>query len=77
MSSMQPKFASLAVLLLGSSVDAQDRTPRRPLPRVIATELDPRRDGLPSGNDGDFASPDGNCWGMSLMAIDDDPRLRR
>lgn len=40
------------------------------LPPVIMTEFDPRRDGMPFGNDGDYTSPDGNCFGMSLLAVD-------
>lgn len=74
MSTMQrtsASYALLATVLLFGSAEAQDpRRSRRPLPPVIATEFDPRRDGLPFGNNGDFASPDGNCWGMSLLAID-------
>lgn len=36
----------------------------------VRTGFDPAVDGLPFTNNGDMNSPDGNCWGMSLMAID-------
>lgn len=65
----------VGVLLVAALVAASARadTPppgARSLPATISTRFDPARDGLPFGNSGDFASPGGNCWGMSLVAID-------
>jgi hypothetical protein len=71
--------AALLVALLAAPlapVHAQNvPLPRpRPMPGVvvpstITTTFDPRTDGLPFVNDGDYTSA-GNCWGMSLLAID-------
>jgi hypothetical protein len=58
----------LAVALAGAApVSAEDGWA---LPPALMTEFDPRRDGLPFANVGDLARPRGNCWGMSLLAID-------
>lgn len=57
----------VALTLLGG---APARADERPLPPVLMTEFDPLRDGLPFANVGDSARPGGNCWGMSLLAID-------
>lgn len=57
-------IAVVAVLALGGPALAYE------LPPVLMTEFDPRRDGLPFANVGDLARPGGNCWGMSLLAID-------
>lgn len=48
------------LLLLAPLAAAQD----------VVTGFDPKVDGLPFENLGDYASPDGNCWGMSMLAID-------
>jgi hypothetical protein len=71
---------SLLLLLLGAPASGQDgeglplpaATPKSPtaLPATVTTKFDPRIDGLPFVNLGDFASPEGNCIGMSLLAID-------
>jgi hypothetical protein len=52
--------------------------PAPPPPAAIAevrTDFDPRRDGIPFVNVGDYASP-GYCWGMSLLSIDNYLRRR-
>lgn len=52
----------LAVLLLALPVSAQ---------QTVRTGFDPRRDGLPVANLGDYGDSNrGNCYGMSLLAID-------
>lgn len=61
-------IAVLAVALAGGAVARADEA--WSLPPALLTEFDPRRDGLPFANVGDMASPRGNCWGMSLLAID-------
>jgi hypothetical protein len=54
--------ASVALLLL-LALPAGAQEP-------VETGFDVRRDGLPFANLGDFRSPDGNCLGMALLAID-------
>jgi hypothetical protein len=39
-------------------------------PSVVTTGFDPKKDGLPFPNMGDYASPNGNCIGTSIVAID-------
>ena len=52
-------------LLLASPTLAQDLPPT-----TVHTDFDPKVDGLPFENSGDFESPDGNCFGMSCLAIE-------
>ncbi len=60
----------LAVTLAAAPARGDTPPPSaRSLPATISTRFDPARDGLPFGNAGDTAS-NGNCWGMSLLAID-------
>lgn len=59
---------ALAVLLLPGPAPAQDRRPAPLAP--VRSQFDPRLDGLPFGNFGDYTSADGICFGMSLLAID-------
>lgn len=59
------------VLALSAPVLAQDLD-RAP----VATSFDPRLDGMPFENLGDYAS-DGNCFGMSLLAVDNYVRRMR
>lgn len=40
------------------------------VPSTVTTGFDPRINGLPFGNPGDFAEPEGNCFGMSAVAVD-------
>src|SRR5262249_28535501 len=47
-----------------------------PPPSVVTTDFDVNRDALAFGNPGDSASPEGNCLGMSLVAIDRFERRR-
>jgi hypothetical protein len=62
----------ILVAALAATTSRADTPPAgaRSLPATISTRFDPARDGLPFGNAGDLASPDGNCFGMSLVAID-------
>lgn len=53
-------------LALAGPLAAQDA--RRVAP--VRTGFDPRLDGMPFENLGDYASPEGNCFGMSLLAVD-------
>ena len=55
-----PSHALALLLLLTPALLAQP----------VRTDFDVRLDGLPFDNMGDFASPEGNCLGMSLLAID-------
>lgn len=57
-------------LLLAAPLLAQD--PVAP----VRTAFDPRLDGMPFENAGDYAS-DGNCFGMSLLAVDNYLRRMR
>jgi hypothetical protein len=59
---------TLATALVGAAAIARGEELPRPL--AVSTGFDVARDGLPFANNGDFASPNGNCWGMSLLAID-------
>jgi len=49
----------------------------RGLPTEITSGFDTARDALPVVNNGDTAGPEGNCLGMSLVAIDDFRRRTR
>jgi len=55
------RLALPLALLLATPLLAQEPT---------RTAFDPRLDGMPFENLGDYASPDGNCFGMSLLAVD-------
>jgi hypothetical protein len=58
-------FAALTfTLLLAGPTLAQDLPPT-----TVRTGFDPQVDGLSFENSGDFESPDGNCFGMSCLAI--------
>jgi hypothetical protein len=54
-------------LLLARAASAEEALP----PTTVHTvpPFDPMTDGLTFENSGDFESPDGNCFGMSLVAI--------
>lgn len=67
------QLASLAFLVLAAPLAAQDAPQVGP----VQTRFDPRLDGMPFQNVGDFASPEGNCFGMSLLAIDNFQRRMR
>ncbi len=43
--------------------------PEGKLPASILTDFDVMRDGLSFGNNGHYTEPDGDCFGMSLLAI--------
>lgn len=58
-------------LLCAAPLFAQGRAPA-----PVRTGFDPRLDGMPFENLGDYASPDGNCFGMSLLAVDNYIRRR-
>lgn len=58
---MRGTIGLVLLLLVAVPVGAQER---------VETGFDPRRDGLHFANAGDYRSPDGNCLGMSLLAID-------
>lgn len=54
----------MLALLLATPVLAQD--PVAP----VRTSFDPSIDGMPFVNLGDYSAPNGNCFGMSLLAVD-------
>lgn len=62
-------FASLVLsgglLVAGSGAGKDTELP----PTTIRTGFDPKIDGLSFENSGDLENPDGNCFGMSLLAI--------
>lgn len=65
-----PVPAVLVLLILSSPLAAQDRA-RPPIRRdPVRTQFDPRLDGMPFDNFGDYAAYDGICFGMSILAID-------
>lgn len=61
-------YRSLALLLLLAAPTLAQQ-PARYFPPV-GTSFDAALDGMPFDNFGDATSPDGNCFGMSLLAID-------
>lgn len=67
-----PPFVLLAASLVAPLL-AQESQAVAPL----QTRFDPRLDGMPFTNVGDYASPQGNCFGMSLLAIDNFQRRMR
>ncbi|MBX3468503.1 MAG: hypothetical protein KF878_16645 [Planctomycetes bacterium] len=67
-------FVAALALALVAPLHAQDA---RPVVAPVRTEFDPRLDGMPFENMGDYASPEGNCFGMSLLAIDNYRRRLR
>ncbi|MBX3469811.1 MAG: hypothetical protein KF878_23295 [Planctomycetes bacterium] len=66
---------ALALLLVAGPSLAQARAQARGRPS-FSTGFDPRADGIPFENRGGYTSPDGNCFGMSLLAIDNFLRRR-
>lgn len=58
-----------ALALCASPAQAQPARPRGAGPTIV-TGFDAAVDGLPFMNNGDYLAPGGNCWGMSLLAID-------
>ena len=60
---------ALALALLAAAAPAAAQSRVAPIPPV-GTSFDPLLDGMPFGNFGDATSPEGNCFGMSLLAID-------
>jgi hypothetical protein len=66
------RLALPLALLLASPLVVQAQAPVAP----VRTSFDPRLDGMPFENTGDYAS-DGNCFGMSLLAVDNYLRRMR
>lgn len=64
-------FALPLVLLLATPLLAQDPVAN------VRTTFDPRLDGMPFVNLGDYSAPGGNCFGMSLVAVDNFLRRMR
>jgi hypothetical protein len=68
--SIRVAAASLAMsvaLFVARTASADEALP--PTSVQTVPPFDPTVDGLPFENSGDFESPDGNCFGMSLVAI--------
>lgn len=63
-------MSKLAIVVVAALLVAAGRCPaQEDHVEPVRTGFDPRVDGLPFVNASDWAQP-GNCWGMSLLAID-------